>query len=116
MRNQNKDVLAICKGKYDTEKYSSQFDALKAYYMREYWMEERFVTNEYILKVLLLPALSEYLKRHQWEQLCYDIIVAKMECLDVILKIISILNLTTVRDYSIWIIDLSEYPEGYTVI
>lgn len=63
MRNQNHDVIMICKGWYDTDKHKSIQDALRQYYMREYDMQEQFVMDLYILEVILLPVVEEYLSK-----------------------------------------------------
>lgn len=63
MKNQNLDVIMICKGWFDKENHKSIRDALKQYYMREYAMQEQFAIDLYILEVILLPVAGEYLSK-----------------------------------------------------
>lgn len=128
MRNQNLDVIAICKGMYDQDKYDTRFSALKAYYMREYAMEEKFTNDFYILKVILMPVISEYLTNSELCSLTLDLFSTQfdikkgfyhpVEGYDTALKFIIesiIAKITVLRvldDADNKIIDLTEYSKA----
>lgn len=61
MKTTAKDIILLCKGWYDKEKYSSILEALKAYYKKNYCsdVDENILTEAFLLEVLLRPAMWE---------------------------------------------------------
>lgn len=58
MKTLLKDVILICKGYYDKDKYLSVKDALVAYYMKNY-SDDYDVTDEFLLNTLIRGAMIE---------------------------------------------------------
>ena len=57
------DIIMICKQHYDTSKYKTTLDALKAYYNEYYGKENMVLTTEFIFNVLIKPTVLEIIKR-----------------------------------------------------
>lgn len=128
MRNQNIDVIAICKGMFDKERYDSRLAALKAYYMREYRMEEKFTEDFFLLKVILMPVAIEYFTSNELCELTMSLFATQydtdkgfykpVEGYDTALKFImdsiisKILLLRVKDDKGNKLVDLSEYDEA----
>lgn len=63
MKTTAKDVILLCKGWYDKEKYPTVLDALKQYYRVNYCDDMEDQLNErFILRVLLIEAMREIAK------------------------------------------------------
>lgn len=127
MINKNHDVMMICKGLYDSDKYESDIEALRGYYRREYCPMDNNISNMTIIKVLLLPVAQDYLR--QWV-LC-DIILSLFSTqytrVDgfacpvgdqdraeryVLRRLISEISMLSVRDSNgDYLIDVSEYDD-----
>lgn len=78
-KTHGKDIMLLCKGWYNKEKYKTTKDALIAYYNKNYWypndkvkiLEFRFINN-----VLLKPAIQELLTEnfiHMFISYLFDI-------------------------------------------
>lgn len=127
--NHSKDILLICKGHYNKEKYDSPIDALKVYQAEYSGCEKKYITDETILTILLDVA-KEYFKDFEWywwmfkEGIVKDIDFAqsglmpkkypereiKLSYQYLIEKFIIGLCMLPVKDNKDnWIIDLSEY-------
>ena len=57
------DIIMICKQHYDTSKYKTTLDALKAYYNEYYGKENMVLTTQFIFNVLIKPVVLEIIKR-----------------------------------------------------
>ena len=57
------DIIMICKQHYDTSKYKTTLEALKAYYNEYYGKEDMVLTTEFIFNVLIKPVALEIIKR-----------------------------------------------------
>ena len=127
--NHSKDILLICKGHYNKEKYNFSIDALKAY-QTEYCGLEPNCINDGIVLNILLDVAREYFKDFEWywwmfkEGIIKDIDFAesglmpkkypereiKLSYQYLIEKfILAICMLPVKDDNDNWIIDLSEY-------
>ena len=126
-----KDILLICKGYYDKNKYKSVLEALNAYYHREYGCEDIIMDEGFALNLFLKPCVKEFLKEREVNLFCenylfqqsmhevgilHDRIFRKIDVkemsFDEVLyyRLISWLCCLRVRDYNNeWIIDLSDY-------
>lgn len=63
MKTTAKDIILLCKGWYDKEKYPTILEALKQYY-RKYYSEqfEEQLNERFLLKILLLQTMQEIAK------------------------------------------------------
>lgn len=60
MRTTAKDVILLCKGWYDREKYLTVLDALKQYYRKNYCNDMEDCLNEkFLLRVILIETMRE---------------------------------------------------------
>lgn len=63
MKTTAKDVILLCKGWYDNEKYPTTLDALKQYYRKNYCYGKHDMDDQlnerFILRVLLIEAMRE---------------------------------------------------------
>lgn len=63
MKTTAKDVILLCKGWYDKEKYPTILDALKQYYRIHYSTHyEDLLCERFLLKIVLLQAMQEIVK------------------------------------------------------
>ena len=63
MKTTAKDVILLCKGWYNKEKYPTVLDALKQYYRKNYCDDMEDQLNErFILRVLLIETMREIAK------------------------------------------------------
>ena len=125
-----KDIILLCKRRYNTEKYPTLLDALNAYYRQEYGREDvemdyRFA-NFLFIKPTLLYCLSQnnissFLNSGLFEA-TYEERNNHLTNFDEVLffRMVRWINLLKVRDQDEngewhWIIDLSEY-EGRDII
>ena len=54
MKTTAKDVILLCKGWYDKEKYPTMLEALKQYYRKNYCDDmEEYLNESYLLKIVL---------------------------------------------------------------
>ena len=60
-KTQGKDIMLLCKGWYNKDKYKTLKDALKAYYHKYYDNEDIDPDYGFIDRVLLKPAIQELL-------------------------------------------------------
>ncbi len=51
------DIIMICKQHYDTSKYKTTLDALKAYYNEYYGKENMVLTTQFIFNVFIKPVV-----------------------------------------------------------
>lgn len=63
-----KDIMLLCKGWYNKEKYKTTKDALITYYHKEYGCEDIDPDFNFINVVLLQPAISEFLNDNTKDQ------------------------------------------------
>ena len=125
-----RDIILLCKRRYNTEKYPTLLDALNAYYRQEYGREDvemdyRFA-NFLFIKPTLLYCLSQnnissFLNSGLFEA-TYEERNNHLTNFDEVLffRMVRWINLLKVRDQDEngewhWIIDLSEY-EGRDII
>lgn len=125
-----KDIILLCKRRYDTQKYHSLLDALNAYYHKEYGCSDitidyRFA-NYLFIKPTLLYCLNQdnsysFLYNGLFEE-TYEERNRKITNFDEVLffRMVKWICLLTVREQDkdgkwSWIIDLSEY-EGKNII
>lgn len=65
MKTIAKDIILLCKGWYDSEKYPSRLEALKQYYRKNYCYNElstdveKILNEGFLLEVLLRPVMWE---------------------------------------------------------
>lgn len=59
MKTLEKDILLICKGWYNNEKYTDILDAFNGYYHREYGCEEIIMDKSFALNLFLKPTVTE---------------------------------------------------------
>ena len=60
-----KDVILLCKGWYDKDKYSSLLEALKQYYRKTYSDDyEEYLGEGFLLKTVLNDAMQEITKKY----------------------------------------------------
>lgn len=57
------DIIMICKQHYDTSKYKTTLDALKAYYNEYYGRKNMQLSEEFIFNIFLKPTVLEIIKR-----------------------------------------------------
>ena len=67
-KTMTKDIILLCKGWYDQEKYPTVLDALKQYYRKNYCygkhdMDEQ-LNERFIFRVLLIEAMREITKEY----------------------------------------------------
>lgn len=64
MKSTAKDIILLCKGWYDKEKYSTILDALKGYYRKYYVseIEDEILTESFLLNILLNQTMWEISK------------------------------------------------------
>lgn len=60
-KTHGKDIMLICKGWYDDEKYKTLKDALLTYYHKNYGCEDIDLDYDGINQILLKPAIEELL-------------------------------------------------------
>ena len=65
-----KDILLICKGYYNKEKYKSVLQAFNAYYHREYGCEDITMDEGFALNLFLKPCVKEFLKEREVNWFC----------------------------------------------
>ena len=126
-----KDILLICKGYYNKEKYKSVLEAFNAYYHTEYLCEDITMDEGFAIQLFLKPCVKEFLKEREVNWFCenylfkvsmheiglsHDRMLRKKEVkemsFDEVLyyRLISWLCCLQVKDYNNeWIIDLSDY-------
>lgn len=63
MKSLLKDVILICKGYYNKDKYLSVKDALVAYYKKNY-SDDYDVTDEFLLNTLIRSAMIELCEKY----------------------------------------------------
>ena len=65
MKTTAKDVILICKGWYDKEKYPTILDALKQYYSKNYSDDyDDFLNERFLLHVILLDTMRELSEKY----------------------------------------------------
>lgn len=65
MKTTAKDVILLCKGWYNKEKYPTVLDALKQYYRKNYCDDMEDQLNErFILRVVLIEAMREIANKY----------------------------------------------------
>lgn len=129
MKTTEKDVLKICKGWYDKEKYNNEMEALKAYQVRECGLEFRDISAKDVMDFALLSAAKEFFKTSDWayffkEGLLDDIdwhnFFKKDGSIDfnyeyLCKKLIVYLSLLKVKENDKWIIDFSDYDDNIII-
>lgn len=132
MKNQNHDVIMICKGWFDEDKHKSVLDALREYYMREYGMAKEFTKDSYILEVILMPVAIEYFSMQELWKIMSSLLSTQYDATKgfylpvdgyatalkfIIDSVITEIRLLMVKDsFGRDIIDLSGYKEEEHVI
>lgn len=65
MKTTAKDIILLCKGWYDKEKYPTILEALKQYYRKNYCDDMEEVLNErFILRVILIEVMREIASKY----------------------------------------------------
>ena len=65
MKTTAKDVILICKGWYDKEKYPTVLEALKEYYRKNYCNDmEEHLNERFILRVILIEVMREIASKY----------------------------------------------------
>lgn len=65
MKTTAKDIILLCKGWYDKEKYPTVLEALKQYYRKNYCDDMEEVLNErFILRVILIEVMREIASKY----------------------------------------------------
>lgn len=66
MKSTAKDVILLCKGWYDEEKYQSKLEALKEYYRRYYNDDmDEFLNEEFLVKTVLADVIREIQSKYK---------------------------------------------------
>lgn len=134
--NKEKDIILICKGWYNKEKYHSIIEALKAYQCEYCGNTLQDIPYEDVLRFALYPVAEKYFKQQDWmylfrEMIAKDISFNRFEqiCINKATKDISlsyeylcnvfirqITLLQVLKDDGKVIIDFSEYPKNHVII
>lgn len=131
--NKEKDILMICKQHY-SKKFTTTYDALKAYQSKYTGCEEKYITDGNILTFVLSTA-KEFFTPFDWYWLIKDGIIhdidmastgmipqlypeekIKLSYRYLISKLISALCGLQVKNENGWIIDLSEYDNVKEIV
>ena len=65
MRTTAKDVILLCKGWCNREKYPTTLDALKEYYRQNYCNDmEEYLNERFILRVILIEVMREIANKY----------------------------------------------------
>ena len=65
MKTTAKDVILLCKGWYDKEKYPTVLEALKEYYRKNYCNDmEEHLNERFILRVILIEVMREIASKY----------------------------------------------------
>jgi hypothetical protein len=136
MKTKETDILMICKGHFNQDKFETTYDALKAYQCEYTGCPIEYMPDSAIFHYICDTA-EAFFKPRFWRLLIdgmdgitHDIDMAKTGLLPTIYpdkeikltyrylidKIGSELCMLQVRDDNEWIIDLSDYEEGEKVI
>jgi hypothetical protein len=113
-KTHGKDIMLLCKGWYDKEKYKTLKDALIEYYHKNYGCEDITPDYGFINQVLLKPAIEEFAETNSKLLIHYlldDDILLKTKETDgtydneLYNRLTIFLNMLIVKDH----IDTSEY-------
>lgn len=66
------DTVLICKGWYNKDKYTSDYEALRAYWAKLAGMDPEDICYDHVLRTLLLPACEAFLTPRQFCEIFYD--------------------------------------------
>lgn len=65
MKTTAKDVILLCKGWYDKEKYPTILEALKQYYRKNYCDDmEEYLNESFLLKIVLEQTMQEIVTKY----------------------------------------------------
>lgn len=65
MKTTAKDVILLCKGWYDKEKYPTTLEALKQYYRKNYCDDmEEYLNESFLLKIVLEQTMQEIVEKY----------------------------------------------------
>ena len=95
-----KDILLICKGYYNKEKYKSILDAFNAYYHREYGCEDITMDERFAVNLFLKPCVKEFLKEREINLFCELYLFQQSN--ELLRKTIRLIGKQIYRRNSIW--------------
>lgn len=64
MKNQTADIILLCKGWYDKEKYPTIVDALKQYYHIHYSEDYEDIDERFLLHCLIKPTVQDIANKY----------------------------------------------------
>lgn len=129
MRTTEKDILWLCKGNYDTEKYPRLEDALDFYYRKYYDVSKEYIPElsyEFMIDLWMSSCVNIFLNEKTKNSFMYYVIRnksfkekyeigCKNKCKDfyevLFWRIVLWMRLLQVKNEENWIIDLSEYHD-----
>lgn len=132
MKTTEKDILRLCKGYYDYEKYQSLEEALDAYYRREYCVSKEEIPElsyQFMVELWFGPCVRAFVTPDNFRIFHQYVIFERsfqevqsfhnevhMDFYEVLYhRLVKWLNLLQVRDEKgNWIVDLSDY-EGNVI-
>lgn len=66
MKTTAKDIILLCKGWYDKEKYPTILDAIKQYYRKNYCEDmEEYLNESFLLKTVMLQVMQEIAEKYK---------------------------------------------------
>lgn len=130
MRDRYTDIIKICKGYYDKDKYDSVLSAIKSYQSKVCGVDEKYITYDDVLNFGLFKTAEKYFKQSDWIEMLKeriwknDILFQSLFHKDdvnfdgayICNLLIGQIDGLQVRDDHGWSIDLSDYQEKEIII
>ena len=115
-------LIAICKLRYNHNKYSNRIEAIKAYLVNSFGIEERYINSETILGEL--GAVFEELQiTHKYYSILHDLFHEELwgkkniEFTEILEKMITGIQQVKVKDSDgNWLIDISEIDDIQEIV
>ena len=119
IKTTEKDILLICKGWFDHEKYTDKLEALKDYQAKNTRSNKEDITDKNVLDFRLFTVAEIYFKPYHWSEMLKDRLYKdifwqhelKVDYNYLCWLLIRQINSLTVKKDNEWIIDLSAYDE-----
>jgi|GEM_PF-5921665 len=128
MKTTKTDILRICKGHYNQEKYNSPYEALRAYQIKYTGCEPEHINEQAVLSFFYAIEVDSFLQSYHYKEMIKDRLIHDYEMslynyanFEISYKYmvelyIRQLSMIQVKEGENWIIDLSDYKQGDLVI